>query len=52
MEHVVQTRERLDYILATPSLSWKCIGASIINKGETADLSDHYPLIADFELSK
>lgn len=48
-EHVVQTRERLDYILVTRGLSKKCIGAVIQNGIETSRLSDHYPLLADFE---
>ncbi|MCF0051704.1 endonuclease/exonuclease/phosphatase family protein [Dyadobacter sp. LJ53] len=49
MEHVVQTQERLDYIFVTPGLSQKCIDASIHNEVETSNLSDHYPLVADFE---
>lgn len=50
MEHVLQTRERLDYIFVTPHLSQKCIKANIHNGVETSNLSDHYPLVADFEI--
>ncbi|GLU56464.1 hypothetical protein Dfri01_59250 [Dyadobacter frigoris] len=49
LEHVLQTRERLDYLFVTPGLSRKCINAYIHNGVETSNLSDHYPLMADFE---
>lgn len=51
MEDVVQKRERLDYILITPGLSLRCVGASIANEEKTSLLSDHYPVIADFTSS-
>ena len=52
MEHVLQTRERLDYIFTTPSLARTCFGAYIVNNAETSGFSDHYPIIADFEVSE
>ena len=47
---VIQTQERLDYIMASPALAKFCVGATIANGEETGLLSDHYPVIADFNL--
>ena len=40
---------RIDYILASPFLAEKCITSKILNKEETYYLSDHYPVVAEFE---
>ncbi|WP_117879660.1 endonuclease/exonuclease/phosphatase family protein [Aureibaculum luteum] len=40
---------RIDYILTSPLLSKQCINAKVMNKKETFYLSDHYPVIAEFE---
>ncbi|SEW44711.1 endonuclease/exonuclease/phosphatase family protein [Chitinophaga arvensicola] len=50
MEEVIQRRQRLDYILATPSMAHACTNAFIANGDATGYLSDHYPVIADFML--
>jgi len=50
-EEVVRTRQRLDYILATPAMAHACTHAFIANGAETGYFSDHYPVIADFMLS-
>lgn len=41
---------RLDYILASPDLARRCHSAKIVNDESTARLSDHYPVVAEFEL--
>ncbi len=40
--------ERIDYILASPSLAIQCYYARIHNSAATAYLSDHYPAVAKF----
>lgn len=44
--------ERIDYILVSPNLAGKCTKAKIFNQEETHLLSDHYPMMAEFELEK
>ena len=41
--------ERIDYIMASPSLANKCSNAEICNGNENYFLSDHYPVIATFD---
>jgi len=41
---------RIDYILTSPYLSEKCIKAKVLNDKETFYLSDHYPVVSEFEL--
>jgi exodeoxyribonuclease-3 len=43
-----ESSKRIDYILVSPSLSEKCINAKVLNQKETFNLSDHYPVIAEF----
>ena len=45
---VSRHHERIDYILCTPDLANHCIYSRILNGPETANLSDHYPVMADF----
>ena len=45
-----ETSKRIDYILTSPFLAQKCIRAKVSNKEDTYYLSDHYPVIAEFEL--
>ncbi len=49
-EELVSRLERIDYILASPELSIKCTGARVCNGKENHYLSDHYPVMAEFEL--
>jgi len=49
-EQVPLTRQRIDYILTSPELANYCTGAQILNGPETAGLSDHYPVIAHFQI--
>jgi endonuclease/exonuclease/phosphatase family metal-dependent hydrolase len=46
-----KTKCRLDYILVSPSLSLLSMGACIFNGKETQRLSDHYPVMAEFNIS-
>lgn len=41
-------RERLDYILASPQMATRCVGADILNQTDTHYLSDHYPVMIRF----
>ncbi|MDO5977406.1 endonuclease/exonuclease/phosphatase family protein [Flavivirga spongiicola] len=45
-----ENSKRIDYILASPFLAEKCINAKVLNQKETYYLSDHYPVLAEFEL--
>jgi len=47
---IVQNRERIDYILTSPALAKHCSEVEIFNKSETYMLSDHYPILAKFNL--
>ena len=49
-QSVVQNRERIDYILASPKLGKLCVKAEVFNKTETHMFSDHYPVIAEFKI--
>jgi len=51
-ENLVSRLERIDYILASPELSIKCTGARVCNGKENHYLSDHYPVMAEFDLKK
>lgn len=42
--------QRIDYILASPELAETCINAGVANQEDTYYLSDHYPVVAVFEL--
>ncbi len=46
---IVPTRERIDYILVSPTMASFCTDAKIINSGIVDQLSDHFPIIANFE---
>ncbi|MBQ37077.1 MAG: hypothetical protein QGI32_21635 [Candidatus Latescibacteria bacterium] len=46
---VVEYRERIDFILASPGLATRCTQATVVNEGATGPLSDHFPVIADFK---
>ena len=50
MDEVIETRERIDYILTSPIISKLCTNVTIYNKGETKTFSDHYPIMAEFNL--
>lgn len=42
--------ERVDYILAGPLLKTKLVSGGIPKKGVLNDISDHYPVVAEFDL--
>lgn len=49
-EKRAQYRQRIDYIMVSPYFEFRCIRAEIINSGPPDALSDHYPVVALFEL--
>ncbi len=51
-ELLVERLERIDYILVSPELGMNCKTARVCNHEENWYLSDHYPLIASFELNQ
>ena len=46
-----KNQRRIDYIMVSPELAKKCSNSSVFNDEETALLSDHYPVMAEFELN-
>ncbi|MCB0630293.1 MAG: endonuclease/exonuclease/phosphatase family protein [Saprospiraceae bacterium] len=50
VSEIKRHRERIDFILAGPALAGQCVYSRILNGPETAELSDHYPVVADFIL--
>ena len=51
-EQLVARMGRIDYILASPHLSLRCTRAWVCNGPKNHYLSDHYPVIAEFDLSE
>ncbi len=49
-EEISRNKERIDYIFTDPELSKTCKRVRIFNKGTTATLSDHFPVMAEFVL--
>jgi endonuclease/exonuclease/phosphatase family metal-dependent hydrolase len=47
---IIQYRERIDYIMASPSLAKTCSQVKVYNKKETHGLSDHYPVMAELKI--
>ncbi|WP_117882958.1 endonuclease/exonuclease/phosphatase family protein [Aureibaculum luteum] len=45
---VIQNKQRIDYILTSPIISKSCKNVTIFNKGKPESLSDHYPIMAEF----
>ncbi len=48
---VKENKERIDYILTSPEISTRCTSATIYNNQETGSFSDHYPVMAEFNLN-
>lgn len=48
-ETIVASQERIDFILASPDLAARCTAAVIVNDGAADAISDHFPVIADFD---
>lgn len=48
-DEVELNKERIDYILTSPIISKSCKNVSIFNSGMTENLSDHYPIMAEFQ---
>ena len=47
---IEKNKHRIDYILASRALAKTCTNAFVFNKEETGLLSDHYPVMAAFQL--
>ncbi|QCX39319.1 hypothetical protein FF125_13050 [Aureibaculum algae] len=45
---VIQNKQRIDYILTSPIMSKSCKNVTIFNEGKPEGLSDHYPIMAEF----
>ncbi len=43
-------QKRIDYIMASPNFQKKCTYAEVVNYDAPEKLSDHFPVIAVFEL--
>ncbi|WP_425235763.1 endonuclease/exonuclease/phosphatase family protein [Ulvibacterium sp.] len=43
---------RIDFILSSPSLTKHCIKAQVYNQEETHLLSDHYPIMAEYQIAQ
>jgi exodeoxyribonuclease-3 len=50
-EELISRSQRIDYIMTSPDLATKCIGAKVCNGKGNYYLSDHYPVVAEFELN-
>ena len=51
-EELLERARRIDFIMVSPELAARCINAKVCNGKENYYLSDHYPVIAEFEISK
>lgn len=51
MPDPAMNKERLDYILVSPAMALACTGALIYNSGLPERLSDHFPVIAEFNMN-
>ena len=50
LNELIMRLERIDYIMVSPSLMNKCISAKVYNGKENWFLSDHYPVLAEFDM--
>jgi endonuclease/exonuclease/phosphatase family metal-dependent hydrolase len=51
-QELISRLVRIDYIMVSPELADKCIDAKVCNGEENYYLSDHYPVIAEFDYQK
>ena len=49
---IEQERQRIDYILASPNFAKYCSKVEVFNQEETVMLSDHFPVMAEFNIFK
>ncbi|MEM9141929.1 MAG: endonuclease/exonuclease/phosphatase family protein [Bacteroidota bacterium] len=47
-QSLMANRQRIDFILASPLLAKSCVYAQVLNQEGTHQLSDHYPVMAEF----
>jgi len=48
-DQLLSRMERIDYILVSSELETKCLNAKVCNGEENWYLSDHYPVVAEFD---
>ncbi len=48
----VKSGQRVDFILVTPNLSQQILDTMIPTEGAVNQISDHYPVVTDFEIDK
>lgn len=48
-EELLSRSQRIDYIMASPELANSCINSKVCNGEENFFLSDHYPVVAEFD---
>ncbi len=48
-EELISRSQRIDYIMASPEMANGCISAKVCNGEENYYLSDHYPVVAEFD---
>lgn len=48
-DEIIPLRRRLDYILVSRDLATKALSAKVINSGVVNELSDHFPVVAEFD---
>lgn len=51
-EELISRLERIDYILVSPDLAKECTNAKVCNGEENWYFSDHYPVVAEFNLNR
>ena len=51
-EELISRSQRIDFIMTSPDLATKCVNAKVCNGKENYYLSDHYPVVAEFDLSE
>jgi len=47
-EELIARMERIDFIMVSPGLAMKCVDAKVFNDEDNYYLSDHYPVLAEF----
>lgn len=50
-DEIIPLRRRIDYIMVSRALARKTTSARVINQGIVDELSDHFPVVAEFEWS-
>jgi endonuclease/exonuclease/phosphatase family metal-dependent hydrolase len=49
-DQLVARLERIDYVMVSPELAVRCTAARVCNGVDNWLLSDHYPVVAEFDI--